>query len=76
MNIHEYQAKEILSKFGASTPNGVVIFSLNEIDKAFDLRLNACGYRNIASQPAKAHRPLPACVLEVMSDSWKTQHGY
>ena len=35
MNIHEYQAKEILSKFGASTPNGVVIFSLNEIDEKF-----------------------------------------
>ena len=35
MNIHEYQAKEILKKFGASTPNGVVIFSLNEIDEKF-----------------------------------------
>jgi len=35
MNIHEYQAKEILNKFGANTPNGVVIFSLNEIDKKF-----------------------------------------
>ena len=35
MNIHEYQAKEILRKFGARTPNGVVIFSLNEIDQKF-----------------------------------------
>ena len=35
MNIHEYQAKEILKKFGAKIPNGVVIFSLNEIDKNF-----------------------------------------
>ena len=35
MNIHEYQAKEILKKFGANTPNGVVIFSLNEIDEKF-----------------------------------------
>ena len=35
MNIHEYQAKEILRKFGARTPNGVVIFSLNEIDEKF-----------------------------------------
>ena len=35
MNIHEYQAKEILRKFGAQTPNGVVIFSLNEIDEKF-----------------------------------------
>ena len=35
MNIHEYQAKEILNKFGASIPNGVVIFSLSEIDEKF-----------------------------------------
>ncbi len=35
MNIHEYQAKEILKKFGAKIPNGVAIFSLNEIDKNF-----------------------------------------
>ena len=35
MNIHEYQAKDILNKFGARTPNGVVIFSLSEIDEKF-----------------------------------------
>ncbi|MEC6795536.1 hypothetical protein VXS03_00545 [Photobacterium sp. S4TG1] len=46
------------------------------IDKAFDLRLQASGYRKIATQPAKAHRPLPACVLAQMSESWKIQHGY
>ena len=33
MNIHEHQAKEILKKFGISVPSGVVIFSLDEIDK-------------------------------------------
>ena len=37
MNIHEYQAKEILKKFGASVPNGVPIFSLDEIDKKFKI---------------------------------------
>ena len=31
MNIHEYQAKEILKEFGAPVSNGVVIFSLGEI---------------------------------------------
>ncbi len=31
MNIHEYQAKEILAKFGVSVPNGVVIFNPSEI---------------------------------------------
>ncbi|OBU21956.1 hypothetical protein [Photobacterium aquimaris] len=46
------------------------------IDTAFDLRLQASGYRKIASQPAKAHRSLPACVLAQMSDGWKSQHGY
>ncbi len=33
MNIHEYQAKEILKEFGAPVSNGVVIFSTNEIKK-------------------------------------------
>lgn len=46
------------------------------IDTAFDLRLKASGYRNIATRPAQAHRPLPANVLNQMSDSWKHEHGY
>ncbi len=33
MNIHEHQAKELLKEFGAPVSNGVVIFSLNEIDE-------------------------------------------
>ena len=37
MNIHEYQAKEILRKFGARVPNGVPIFSLNEIEQKAEL---------------------------------------
>jgi succinyl-CoA synthetase beta subunit len=34
MNIHEYQAKEILRKFNINVPNGTVIFTLNDIDKS------------------------------------------
>ena len=33
MNIHEHQAKEILKEFGAPVSNGVVVFSVDEIDK-------------------------------------------
>tara|TARA_B100000686_G_scaffold320977_1_gene373211 strand:- start:693 stop:1853 length:1161 start_codon:yes stop_codon:yes gene_type:complete len=33
MNIHEYQAKEILKKYGAKIPSGIAIFSLDEIDR-------------------------------------------
>ncbi len=33
MNIHEHQAKELLKEFGAPVSNGVVIFSLKEIDE-------------------------------------------
>ena len=33
MNIHEHQAKEIFKKFGIKVPNGITIFSLNEIDQ-------------------------------------------
>jgi len=33
MNIHEYQAKKILKKFGAKIPNGIPVFSLDEIEQ-------------------------------------------
>ena len=33
MNIHEHQAKQILKDYGAPISSGVVVFSLNEIDK-------------------------------------------
>ena len=33
MNIHEYQAKEILKEFGAPVSKGIVIFSISEISK-------------------------------------------
>ena len=33
MNIHEYQAKKILKKFGAKVPNGIPVFSLDEIEQ-------------------------------------------
>ncbi len=33
MNIHEYQAKEILKSFGAQVPNGNVILDLKEINE-------------------------------------------
>tara|TARA_B110000438_G_scaffold297605_1_gene344271 strand:+ start:767 stop:1924 length:1158 start_codon:yes stop_codon:yes gene_type:complete len=31
MNIHEHQAKEILKKFGATIPNGIVVYNPEEI---------------------------------------------
>ena len=33
MNIHEYQAKNILKEFGAAVPNGIVILNKDEIEK-------------------------------------------
>ena len=33
MNIHEHQAKDLLKEFGAPASKGIVIFSLDEIDK-------------------------------------------
>ena len=33
MNIHEHQAKELLKEFGAPASNGIVIFSIDEIDE-------------------------------------------
>ena len=40
MNIHEYQAKQILRKYGVTTSNGVVAFNKEEIDSLID-SLNA-----------------------------------
>ena len=37
MNIHEYQAKKLLKKFGARVPKGLPIFSLNEIEQKAEL---------------------------------------
>ena len=34
MKIHEYQGKEILRKFGISTPRGIPCFSVDEAVKA------------------------------------------
>ena len=36
MNIHEYQAKEVLRSFGVPVSKGIVIFELSEIEKKFN----------------------------------------
>jgi len=33
MNIHEYQAKNLLKEFGAPTPKGIVILKIDEVEK-------------------------------------------
>ena len=40
MNIHEYQAKELLKKFGVPVPHGVVIFSTEELTQKVKLLKN------------------------------------
>jgi len=37
MNIHEHQAKKILREYGAPVSNGIVVFSLDEIDNKIKL---------------------------------------
>ena len=37
MNIHEHQAKKILKEYGAPVSNGIVVFSLDEIDNKIKL---------------------------------------
>jgi succinyl-CoA synthetase beta subunit len=43
MNIHEFQAKQLLKQFGAPVSNGVVIYSPNEIKKKI-IQLNSKEY--------------------------------
>ena len=31
MNIHEYQAKNLLKEFGAPVPKGVVVYNIDEL---------------------------------------------
>ena len=33
MNIHEYQAKDLLKEFGAPVPNGVVVYNIKEVSQ-------------------------------------------
>ena len=42
MNIHEYQAKNLLRDYGVPVSNGVIIFSVDEIDEKinFGLEIN------------------------------------
>jgi succinyl-CoA synthetase beta subunit len=43
MNIHEYQGKEVLRKYGVSVPNGKVAFSVDEaVDAAKELGTDVC----------------------------------
>ena len=37
MNIHEYQAKNLLKEFGAPVPNGEVIFNINDLNEKIKL---------------------------------------
>lgn len=34
MNVHEYQGKEILRKYGVATPRGIACFSVADADAA------------------------------------------
>ena len=36
MNIHEHQAKELLSEFGAPVSRGIVIYKLSDIDEKIE----------------------------------------
>ena len=38
MNIHEHQAKKILKDYGAPVSNGVVIYSLEEINEKIKIK--------------------------------------
>ena len=43
MNVHEYQAKKLLSDFGVRVPGGQVVFSADEVSEVLDI-LNSAKY--------------------------------
>jgi len=56
MNVHEYQGKEILRKFGVATPRGVPCFSVADADKAAASSAARCGWSRRRFTPADAAR--------------------
>ena len=43
MNIHEYQAKQLLAKHGVPVPNGIAAFSVEEaVSAAKNFKLSLC----------------------------------
>ena len=43
MNVHEYQAKKLLSDFGVKVPGGQVVFGAEEVSEVLDT-LNSARY--------------------------------
>ena len=66
MNIHEHQAKEILKEFGASVPEGVVIYDIKEIKEKIDQgcsqiflsRIFETKYKQISGQNSSSQQQL------------------
>jgi succinyl-CoA synthetase beta subunit len=56
MNIHEYQAKEVLRRFGVAVPEGKVARSADEAAAAFDALKSRSPWSRPRSTPAAAAR--------------------
>ena len=69
MNIHEYQAKQLLAKYGVAVPKGFVAYTAAEAEKAaqkLELRIAREGFcdRVYADDGQLASRALPGTVLK------------
>ena len=53
MNIHEYQAKKILRDYGVPVSNGVIIFSVNEIEEKIKINKISCQSTNSCRRKRK-----------------------
>ena len=40
MNIHEYQAKDLLKEFGAPVPKGIVVYDIEEVSQKIKISIN------------------------------------
>ena len=70
MNIHEFQAKQLLKQFGAPVSNGVVIYSPNEI-QLFNKILN----KLIEQDNEMTFRDVEDCIdnnLKMKSPEWNS----
>ena len=67
MNIHEHQAKQILRKFGIKVPNGVIGFTVDDIESEIT-RLTKAGAKLMEGPIDVPNGSMRICFLATPGD--------
>ena len=66
MNLHEYQAKELLGSYGVPVQRGVVLDDLSKLDESYQKLKDETGTSGVLSK----HRFTLVDVVKVVVSSW------